>query len=248
MLTQAQIQERLERGLSVAEILDLPGFRVEKLRNPRTTKPARYRIRDENPGPAITGTIRLIMSRTEFRAAVVGIWLQVLPLIDKPLWRRLAQVVLDEVQVVEVLDGRRRRPDRLKPIGGGAFKPRIRPKANLDVVVPRRKLTARVNLAAVAQARPRPATPTEFCGDCGDRFTPGAGPGQDELCPLCYGNRERERYQFPPRARPQRQRGLGPVPPMAAFGFTHGALVVDDEEQGPVERARSWARRLFHAD
>ena len=208
MLTQAQIQERLERGLSVAEIFDLPGFRVSKMRNPRTTRPPRYMIQGANPGPAIKGNIKLIISRTQFRAAVVGIWLQVLPLIDEPLWRRLVQVILDEVQHVEFVDrrkGRRRRPDPQTPIGGGASKLRIRPKADL---ARRRKPVLRVNLAAMAQARPRPAAQLAFCGDCGDRFTPGVGPEQDTLCPICNDSRQRETYQLPP-ARPERRRAPG---------------------------------------
>ena len=125
----------------------------------------------------------------------------------------------------------------IKQLGGGSPKPQIRPKADL---ARRRKLVLRVNLAAVAQARPRPATQLEDdrveCSGCGLPFIPGSGPGQDVLCPLCWDNRQ-------PRARPERRRALGAVPP-AAF-MRRGDFAADVGQRGPFERVTTWGRRVF---
>ena len=118
----------------------------------------------------------------------------------------------------------------------------IRVKPNLDKLAPRRKLKAVVKPPSEwPRKRRRVPAPVqleerEFCLECGDPFAPGRGPGERDLCPLCNGNRQMA-YQTP------RRRALG-VSPMAAFQRP-GDFSIDDEDVGPVERVKGWARRTF---
>ena len=241
ILTNEQIWERLERDLSVAEILDLPGFRVTKTVNPRTTRRARYMIQGVNTGPAVKGTIRLIWSPTEFRAAIAGVFSRVLPVIEKPLWHLLVQRILDEVQVVEVPDRRRRRPDKRAQIGGGAPNPKQRIRVRADLLAelpPKRRLTPKPVAPVV---RRRPAAQLDdlrpLCEDCGVPFVPGRSEGQDRLCPVDWSNRQ-------PVVR-QRRRGGLPEVPLGAFGFERGGYIMDDPKRGPVERLKRWGRGVL---
>ena len=137
--------------------------------------------------------------------------------------------------------GQRRWPDPQAKIGGGAFKPRLRVRADLDAITPRRKLVAVVREEMLDRRRPRPVPQLEDdrveCAGCGLRFSPGRGLGQDTLCPTCWHNEQESVY------RPRRRRGMGPVPP-AAF-MRRGDFGADDGQRGPVKRVKTWGRRVF---
>ena len=130
------------------------------------------------------------------------------------------------------------RPSMTAPIGGGAPKRKI-------VVKPRRKLRAVVKPESELSPRHRErreiryAAPPEICRDCGDAFQPGGGLLENVLCPLCKGNRQLEASRAAPR-----RRGFAPPLPPAAF-MRRAAFVDTQGPVGPVDRAKSWARRRF---